>query len=175
MVSLKPLAEQVIVITGASSENRTVVSPNDRAGGRPGGAGGAQRGGAPSARGLDQARGRRGLCGAHQCGRRRRQGAPGAGGGAAVRPVRRLVNPAGVSIFGRVMDVSTRNMRRMFETNFRSVACGLRAAARVQDRLEPGAPIARGSVPGERATPFPSTDAASASAVQASRMGFLAR
>jgi NADP-dependent 3-hydroxy acid dehydrogenase YdfG len=80
-----------------------------------------------------------------------------------------------VSIFGRVMDVSTRNMRRMFETNFRSVACGLRAAARVQDRLEPGAPIARGSVPGERATPFPSTDAASASAVQASRMGFLAR
>ena len=40
------------------------------------------------------------------------------------------VNNAGVSIFGRCMDVSIPDMKRMFDTNFWGVVYGSRAAVR---------------------------------------------
>jgi NADP-dependent 3-hydroxy acid dehydrogenase YdfG len=166
MVSLKPLAEQVIVITGASSGIGLVTARM------------AARAGARvvlAARNVealkaleDEINGRGGAAYA----------APTNVGDeydmerlaqAAVQRFGRFdtwVNNAGVSIFGRVMDVSTKDMRRMFETNFWGVVYGSRAAVRhFSERREPGALINVGSFFGDRATPVQSTYAASKFAV----------
>jgi NADP-dependent 3-hydroxy acid dehydrogenase YdfG len=166
MVSLKPLAEQVIVITGASSGIGLVTARQ------------AARAGARvvlAARNVealkqleDEINGRGGAAlavptnvGDEYDMERLAQ--------AAVQAFGRFdtwINNAGVSIFGRIMDVSTRDMRRMFETNFWGVVYGSRAAVRhFSERREPGAVINVGSFFGDRATPVQSIYAASKFAV----------
>ncbi|GHC18494.1 putative oxidoreductase YxnA [Kushneria pakistanensis] len=76
------------------------------------------------------------------------------------------VNVAGVSIFGRCMEVSIEDMQRMFDTNFWGVVYGSRAAvAHFQERNVGAALINVGSFFGNRATPLQSTYAASKHAV----------
>ncbi|WP_407371332.1 SDR family oxidoreductase [Carnobacterium sp.] len=76
------------------------------------------------------------------------------------------VNNAGISIFGHSMDVSTKDMRRMFETNFWGVVYGSRAAVEhYKDRKTPGALINIGSLFGDRGTTVQSTYASSKFAV----------
>ncbi|MDQ3291282.1 MAG: SDR family oxidoreductase [Bacteroidota bacterium] len=72
------------------------------------------------------------------------------------------VNNAGISIFGHAEDVSIADMKRMFDTNFWSVVYGSRMAVKhFKERGTPGALINTGSFFGNRATPIQSTYAAS--------------
>ncbi|MFH7024681.1 MAG: SDR family oxidoreductase [Heteroscytonema crispum UTEX LB 1556] len=76
------------------------------------------------------------------------------------------VDNAGVSIFGRCMDVSIPDMKRMFDTNFWGVVYGSRAAVRhFKQRGSSGALINVGSFLGDRAVPVQSTYSASKHAV----------
>ena len=77
------------------------------------------------------------------------------------------VNNAGVSIFGMVDEVSVEDMRRMFDTNYWGVVYGSRAAVEhFKGRTGPaGAIINTGSIFGDRATPVQSTYATSKHAV----------
>lgn len=63
------------------------------------------------------------------------------------------VNNAGGGIFGRILDISTEDHRRLFETNFWGVVYGSRAAARVLSQRG-GALINVGSVVSDRAIPL---------------------
>lgn len=70
------------------------------------------------------------------------------------------VNNAGVSVFGNILDVSTPDFRRVFDTVFWGVAYGSRTALahfRTRDREDGGALINVGSFFGDRATPVQST------------------
>ncbi|WHY75098.1 SDR family oxidoreductase [Fictibacillus enclensis] len=68
------------------------------------------------------------------------------------------VNNAGVSIFGKAMDVSTEDMKRMFETNFWGVVYGSRMAVKhFTERGVPGALINVGSLFGDRGAVVQST------------------
>ena len=68
------------------------------------------------------------------------------------------VNDAGVSIFGMIEDVSIEDMKRMFDTNFWGVVYGSRAAVKhYKAKGKPGALINVGSFFGDRATPVQST------------------
>lgn len=73
------------------------------------------------------------------------------------------VNNAGVSIFGRCMDVSIPDMKRMFDTNFWGVVYGSRAAVNhfKQRQTGSGALINVGSFLGDRAVAVQSTYSAS--------------
>lgn len=73
------------------------------------------------------------------------------------------VNNAGVSIFGRCMDVSIPDMKRMFDTNFWGVVYGSRAAVNhfKQRQSGSGALINVGSFLGDRAVAVQSTYSAS--------------
>lgn len=72
------------------------------------------------------------------------------------------VNNAGVSIFGSCEEVSIPDMKRMFDTNFWGVVYGSRAAVKhFRERGGNGALINVGSFFGDRATPVQSTYAAS--------------
>ena len=72
------------------------------------------------------------------------------------------VNNAGVSIFGLIEDVTTADMKRMFDTNFWGVVYGSRAAVHhYKKRGQAGALINVGSFFGDRATPVQSTYSAS--------------
>jgi short-subunit dehydrogenase len=73
------------------------------------------------------------------------------------------VNNAGVSIFGRCMDVSIPDMKRMFDTNFWGVVYGSRAAVNHfrQRPVGSGALINVGSFLGDRAVAVQSTYSAS--------------
>ena len=79
------------------------------------------------------------------------------------------VNDAGVSIFGQCWEVTTDDMRRMFDTNYWGVVYGSRAALRHftsrGKRSAAGALINVGSVFGDRATPVQSTYSSSKFAV----------
>jgi short-subunit dehydrogenase len=77
------------------------------------------------------------------------------------------VNNAGVSIFGHIMDVSVEDMHRDFDTVFWGVVYGSRAAVRhFQDRGSlTGALINVGSFFGDRATPLQSVYASAKFAV----------
>ncbi|MBW4623278.1 MAG: SDR family oxidoreductase [Cyanosarcina radialis HA8281-LM2] len=77
------------------------------------------------------------------------------------------VNDAGVSIFGRCMDVSIPDMKRMFDTNFWGVVYGSRAAVNhfKQRVIGSGALINVGSFLGDRAVAVQSTYSASKHAV----------
>jgi NAD(P)-dependent dehydrogenase (short-subunit alcohol dehydrogenase family) len=68
------------------------------------------------------------------------------------------VNNAGISIFGQVWDVPTDEWRRMFDTTYWGVVYGSLAAVRhYRARGEPGAVVNVGSLFGDRATPVQST------------------
>lgn len=72
------------------------------------------------------------------------------------------VNNAGVSIFGRIEDVPVRDAKRMFDTNFWGSVYGTHAALKhFKERGTPGAIIYTGSFFGDRATPVQSTYSAS--------------
>ncbi|KAB8321093.1 SDR family oxidoreductase [Tolypothrix campylonemoides VB511288] len=73
------------------------------------------------------------------------------------------VNNAGVSIFGRCMDVSIPDMKRMFDTNFWGVVYGSRAAVNHFKKRQSGsgALINVGSFLGDRAVAVQSTYSAS--------------
>ncbi|MFB9990918.1 SDR family oxidoreductase [Deinococcus oregonensis] len=79
------------------------------------------------------------------------------------------VNNAGVSIFGRPWDVTTPDLHRMFDTNFWGQVYGSRAAVRHfaerRGKQDAGALINIGSVFGDRATPVQSTYTSSKFAV----------
>ncbi len=76
------------------------------------------------------------------------------------------VNNAGVSIFGRTWKVSIADMRRMFETTYWGVVYGSRAAVRhFAGKNSAGAIINVGSFFGDRATPVQSTYASAKFAV----------
>ncbi len=76
------------------------------------------------------------------------------------------VNGAGVSIYGRIMDVSLEDQRRLFETNFWGVVNGSRIAVE-HLRKEGGALINIGSTLSDRAVPLQGMYCASKHAVKA--------
>jgi NAD(P)-dependent dehydrogenase (short-subunit alcohol dehydrogenase family) len=76
------------------------------------------------------------------------------------------INNAAVSIFGQVDEVSIEDMRRMFDTNYWGVVHGSRAALKhFKATGGPGAIIMTGSVFGDRANPIQSTYASAKHAV----------
>jgi NAD(P)-dependent dehydrogenase (short-subunit alcohol dehydrogenase family) len=75
------------------------------------------------------------------------------------------INNAGVSIYGRVMEVSDEDHRRLFETNYWGVVHGSRAAVKLL-RRRGGALINVGSVLSDRAIPIQGTYCASKHAVK---------
>lgn len=76
------------------------------------------------------------------------------------------VNNAGVSIFGKAMEVSIDDMKRMFDTNFWSQVYGSRIAVNhFKERGVPGALINVGSVFGDRGVVVQSTYSAAKFAV----------
>jgi NAD(P)-dependent dehydrogenase (short-subunit alcohol dehydrogenase family) len=78
------------------------------------------------------------------------------------------VNNAGVSIYGRVLDVSLADQRQLFETNFWGVVNGSRIAAEhLRRRPAGGAIINIGSTLSDRAIPLQGTYCASKHAVKA--------
>ena len=76
------------------------------------------------------------------------------------------VNCAGVSIYGRVLDVSLEDQRRLFETNFWGVVIGSRIAVE-HLRKEGGSLINIGSILSDRAIPLQGMYCASKHAVKA--------
>lgn len=76
------------------------------------------------------------------------------------------VNNAGVSIFGMITDVPVEDMKRMFDTNFWGTVYGSRIAVEhFKEQNKPGALINVSSFFGDRATPVQSTYSASKFAV----------
>lgn len=75
------------------------------------------------------------------------------------------VNNAGVSIYGKTMEVAVEDMRRLFETNFWGVVYGSRIAAE-QLRQRGGALINVGSTVSDRAIPIQGIYSASKHAVK---------
>jgi NAD(P)-dependent dehydrogenase (short-subunit alcohol dehydrogenase family) len=75
------------------------------------------------------------------------------------------VNNAGISIYGRLMEVSAEDMRRLFETNFWGVVYGSRVAAEYLQR-HGGALINIGSTLSDRAIPLQGIYCASKHAVK---------
>ncbi|MGY1749298.1 SDR family oxidoreductase [Modestobacter sp. SYSU DS0511] len=76
------------------------------------------------------------------------------------------VNNAGVSIFGEIPQVSLEDMHRVFDTVFWGVVHGcLQAVEHYRQRGEPGAIVNVGSLFGDRSTPLQSTYASAKHAV----------
>lgn len=76
------------------------------------------------------------------------------------------VNNAGISIYGHAMDVTTEDMKRMFDTNFWSVVYGSKVAVKhFKERRVPGALINVGSLFGDRGTVIQSSYASAKFAV----------
>ncbi len=76
------------------------------------------------------------------------------------------INCAGISIYGRVVDVSLEDQRRLFETNFWGVVIGSRIAVE-HLREQGGALINIGSILSDRAIPLQGSYCASKHAVKA--------
>jgi NAD(P)-dependent dehydrogenase (short-subunit alcohol dehydrogenase family) len=75
------------------------------------------------------------------------------------------VNNAGVSIYGKIMEVSDEDHRRLFDTNYWGIVYGSRAAVKLL-RHRGGALINLGSVLSDRAIPIQGTYCASKHAVK---------
>ena len=76
------------------------------------------------------------------------------------------VNNAGVSIFGQIPEVSLEDMHRVFDTVYWGVVHGcLQAVAHFRERGGPGAIVNVGSLFGDRSTPIQSTYASAKHAV----------
>jgi short-subunit dehydrogenase len=77
------------------------------------------------------------------------------------------INNAGISIYGRLMDQPIEDMRRLFETNFWGIVYGsLEAARHFESRGEPAAIINIGSTFSDRAMPLQGIYSASKHAVK---------
>ena len=76
------------------------------------------------------------------------------------------VNNAGVSVYGKLLDVPLEDQRRLFDTNFWGVVHGCRTAARFM-RTSGGVLINMGSVVSDRAVPLQGAYSASKHAVKA--------
>ncbi|WP_175074183.1 SDR family oxidoreductase [Terribacillus sp. AE2B 122] len=77
------------------------------------------------------------------------------------------VNNAGVGIYGKAMEVSNADMKRLFATNYWSVVYGSKQAVRhFSERGNPGALINVGSSSGDKGTPYLSSYATSKFAVR---------
>jgi NAD(P)-dependent dehydrogenase (short-subunit alcohol dehydrogenase family) len=75
-------------------------------------------------------------------------------------------NNAGVSVYGKLLDVPLDDQRRVFETNFWGVVLGSRTAVRLM-RAEGGVLINMGSIVSDRAVPLQGIYAASKHAIKA--------
>ncbi|MFC4401639.1 SDR family oxidoreductase [Gracilibacillus xinjiangensis] len=76
------------------------------------------------------------------------------------------INNAGVTIYGYAMDISTEDMKRLFDTNYWGVVYGSKEAVKYfKDREVPGALINVGSIFGDRGTLIQSAYAPSKFAV----------
>lgn len=75
------------------------------------------------------------------------------------------INNAGVSIYGRIEDIESDDMRRLFDTNFWGIVYGSRAALEHFRKRGAGKLINMGSVLGERAIPIQGIYSASKHAV----------
>ncbi|HEX2311723.1 MAG TPA: SDR family oxidoreductase [Vicinamibacterales bacterium] len=75
------------------------------------------------------------------------------------------VNNAGVSIYGKLVDIPLEDQRRLFDTNFWGVVHGCRTAVRFM-RLSGGVLINMGSIVSDRAVPLQGTYSASKHAVK---------
>jgi NAD(P)-dependent dehydrogenase (short-subunit alcohol dehydrogenase family) len=164
---LRPLSEQVVVITGASSGIGLVTAREA-----------AARGAAVVVAARDTAAieslaeeirgsGGRALAVTTDVGREQDVARLAEATVSAFGRFDTWVNNAGVSIFGMVDEVSTEDMHRMFATNYWGVVYGSRAAlAHYRGRTDyAGSIINTGSVFGDRATPVQSTYASSKHAV----------
>jgi short-subunit dehydrogenase len=166
-VKLRPLAEQVVVVTGASSGIGLVTARTA-----------AQSGAAvvlaarneqalqDAARGIREAGGRA----VHVVADVGREEDVARIAQTALAEFGRFdtwVNNAGISIFGQVDQVSTTDMHRMFDTTYWGVVYGSRAALEhFRGREGAGGAIVNvGSVFGDRATPLQSTYASAKFAV----------
>lgn len=165
-IQLKPLAEQVIVITGASSGIGLVTA---RMAARAGAKVVALARNEPALRALvDELRaaGAQAAYAVCDVGREEqvRQAAE-----TALRTFGRFdtwVNDAGISIFGHTWDVPMDDWHRMFDTTYWGVVYGSLAAVRhYRERGGPGAIVNVGSFFGDRATPVQSTYASAKFAV----------
>ena len=164
---LRPLSEQVVVITGASSGIGLVTARQAAA------RGAAVVVAARNTEALEslaeeiRAAGGRALAVTTDVGREEEVARLADAAVAEFGRFDSWVNNAGVSIFGMVDEVSTADMHRMFATNYWGVVYGSRAAlAHYKGRTGyAGAIINTGSVFGDRATPVQSTYASSKHAV----------
>ncbi|WP_349371407.1 SDR family oxidoreductase [Salinarimonas sp.] len=77
------------------------------------------------------------------------------------------INNAGVAIYGRIDEVSVEDMRRLFDTNYWGTVYGCLAAVRhFEKRRGPGKIVNIGSVLGDRAIPLQGPYSASKSAIR---------
>jgi short-subunit dehydrogenase len=163
--SLRPLEDQVVVITGASSGIGLVTARMA-----------AARGArlvltARNAAALDALAAEIGAAGGTAIAVPADVGVPADVERVARTAARELggfdtwVNNAGVSIFGRIEEVSLEDMRRMFDTVYWGVVHGSLAAVRQFRERGGGALVNVGSLFGDRATPLQSTYASAKHAV----------
>ena len=127
--SLKPLNQQVVVVTGASSGIGLCTAKLAAERGAKVGTGRAQRGNAQETGGADHKCRRRGDLRCRGCCRSRQSPCCSSGG---TSPALAASTPgstdAGVSIYGRLDEVSDADRRRLFDTNFWGVVNGSLAA-----------------------------------------------
>lgn len=165
-VKLKPLAEQVVVITGASSGIGLVTAR--MAASRGATVVVAARNGDVLGRLAEEIRSRGGQAAAVPCDVGKEEDVRRL----AEEAVRRFgrfdtwVNNAGISIFGQVWDVPMAEWHRMFDTVYWGVVHGSLAAVRhYRESGRPGAIVNVGSFFGDRSTPVQSTYASAKFAV----------
>ena len=166
-VHLRPLAEQVVVITGASSGIGLVTA---RMAAKKGAAVVVAARNGPALTELAEeirAEGGRAVAVVADVGQQDDVARIAATAAAEFGGFDTWVNNAGVSIFGMVDEVSIEDMHRMFATNYWGVVYGsLEAVRHYKARGGPaGAIVMVGSVFGDRATPVQSTYASAKHAV----------
>ncbi len=154
-IQLRPLSEQVVVITGASSGVGLVTA-------RLAAARGARvvlaaRNERDLARAVDEIRAAGGRA-IHVVTDVSDEGQVEALADAAVREFGRIdtwVNNAAVSVYGRIMDLETADMRRQFDVNYWGTAYGSRAAVRrLRAQRDAGAIVNVASAVADRAIPL---------------------
>ena len=164
--TLKPIADQVIVITGASSGIGLVTARMAAARGATMVVAARNESALESLQQEISSRGGRALAVRCDVGQEEEVQQLLDAAVQAFGRVDTWVNNAGISIFGRVWDVPMADWRRMFETNYWGVVYGSLAAMRhFRATGQTGAIVNVGSFFGDRATPVQSTYASAKFAV----------